>query len=48
MKFFANTEEPGTSFQVAVFVEFFDKFFFINRLHLHTKASSKMYFSSHA
>ena len=26
-KFFANTEESGTSFQVAVFVGIFDKFF---------------------
>ena len=25
--FFVKTKGPGTSFQVAVFVEFFDKFF---------------------
>ena len=25
--FFANTKEPGTSYQAAVFVKFFDEFF---------------------
>ena len=31
-KFVANTKGPGTSFQVADFVEFFDKFFSFVRL----------------
>ena len=51
---FAHTKDPGTSFQVTVFVEFFDNFIileydinwptFINRLCLLAKIFSKMYF----
>ena len=56
--FFANTKGPGTSFQAAVLVKFFDEIFsfvirhklakFINRLYLLPKLFSEMYFLFYA
>ena len=49
-QFFASIKGPGTSFQVAVFIEFFDKTFpfvlwpnFINKLDILPKLFSKIY-----
>ena len=45
--FFANTEGPGTSFQVAVFVEFFDNFFSFVIWHKMTKLTESFYIPSY-